>query len=181
MTTTSSLGRKPNWAIRNTFTASVKSSPSIPSCVRWARLSHPRLVRIVTASVADANSSTWCVQKSAFSWLYWCGCDDSASLPGLGPRKTRRKQRAAHARGGDTASGRRGTGGNEGSGHGFCPGGPECRPLLSFWNYTTESPGSPCGGRTYLTGEAGRGELSLIHISEPTRRTPISYAVFCLK
>src|SRR5680860_1403302 len=24
-------------------------------------------------------------------------------------------------------------------------------------------------------------ELSLIHISEPTRRTPISYAVFCLK
>src|SRR5665647_3819562 len=28
----------------------------------------------------------------------------------------------------------------------------------------------------------GGGEnLSLIHISEPTRRTPISYAVFCLK
>ena len=26
-----------------------------------------------------------------------------------------------------------------------------------------------------------KGELSLIHISEPTRRTPISYAVFCLK
>ena len=25
------------------------------------------------------------------------------------------------------------------------------------------------------------GILSLIHISEPTRRTPISYAVFCLK
>src|SRR5665647_3812596 len=25
------------------------------------------------------------------------------------------------------------------------------------------------------------GALSLIHISEPTRRTPISYAVFCLK
>src|SRR5680860_1675206 len=25
------------------------------------------------------------------------------------------------------------------------------------------------------------GSLSLIHISEPTRRTPISYAVFCLK
>src|SRR5665647_3795727 len=24
-------------------------------------------------------------------------------------------------------------------------------------------------------------QLSLIHISEPTRRTPISYAVFCLK
>src|SRR5665647_3629860 len=26
-----------------------------------------------------------------------------------------------------------------------------------------------------------KGLLSLIHISEPTRRTPISYAVFCLK
>src|SRR5680860_1820764 len=26
-----------------------------------------------------------------------------------------------------------------------------------------------------------RRYLSLIHISEPTRRTPISYAVFCLK
>ena len=26
-----------------------------------------------------------------------------------------------------------------------------------------------------------KGGLSLIHISEPTRRTPISYAVFCLK
>src|SRR5664279_2374438 len=32
-------------------------------------------------------------------------------------------------------------------------------------------------------GGASRGprSLSLIHISEPTRRTPISYAVFCLK
>src|SRR5665647_2175656 len=29
---------------------------------------------------------------------------------------------------------------------------------------------------------AGGGvDLALIHISEPTRRTPISYAVFCLK
>ena len=28
---------------------------------------------------------------------------------------------------------------------------------------------------------AACGGLSLIHISEPTRRTPISYAVFCLK
>src|SRR5665647_474460 len=27
----------------------------------------------------------------------------------------------------------------------------------------------------------GTQSLSLIHISEPTRRTPISYAVFCLK
>src|SRR5680860_1742058 len=33
---------------------------------------------------------------------------------------------------------------------------------------------------TFGTG-ATTGTLSLIHISEPTRRTPISYAVFCLK
>ena len=31
-------------------------------------------------------------------------------------------------------------------------------------------------------GQSAEGyNLSLIHISEPTRRTPISYAVFCLK
>ena len=30
-------------------------------------------------------------------------------------------------------------------------------------------------------GLYGISDLSLIHISEPTRRTPISYAVFCLK
>src|SRR5664279_111516 len=36
-------------------------------------------------------------------------------------------------------------------------------------------------GRSFL-GDARRIlALSLIHISEPTRRTPISYAVFCLK
>src|SRR5680860_1283671 len=32
-----------------------------------------------------------------------------------------------------------------------------------------------------LFGIAPLENLSLIHISEPTRRTPISYAVFCLK
>src|SRR5665647_1987960 len=33
-----------------------------------------------------------------------------------------------------------------------------------------------------LKQHLGKGYvLSLIHISEPTRRTPISYAVFCLK
>src|SRR5680860_334974 len=36
-----------------------------------------------------------------------------------------------------------------------------------------------CYGRDY--GVGGVRGLSLIHISEPTRRTPISYAVFCLK
>ena len=35
-----------------------------------------------------------------------------------------------------------------------------------------------CGKKPDL---AAMQDLSLIHISEPTRRTPISYAVFCLK
>src|SRR5664279_4925783 len=35
--------------------------------------------------------------------------------------------------------------------------------------------------RAFLANGAAEGwYLSLIHISEPTRRTPISYAVFCL-
>src|SRR5664279_1000514 len=50
---------------------------------------------------------------------------------------------------------------------------------------------NPCipGGRLQLHRRISTGmktdpveeDLSLIHISEPTRRTPISYAVFCLK
>src|SRR5664279_2236745 len=36
-------------------------------------------------------------------------------------------------------------------------------------------------GVTVINNGAPGFELSLIHISEPTRRTPISYAVFCLK
>ena len=43
----------------------------------------------------------------------------------------------------------------------------------------------PTSGKVLLKGEDITGvppyKLSLIHISEPTRRTPISYAVFCLK
>src|SRR5680860_1779556 len=37
--------------------------------------------------------------------------------------------------------------------------------------------------QTILRGSTDQAlsPLSLIHISEPTRRTPISYAVFCLK
>ena len=34
---------------------------------------------------------------------------------------------------------------------------------------------------SYEEEKQGVTKLSLIHISEPTRRTPISYAVFCLK
>src|SRR5665647_2013108 len=37
-----------------------------------------------------------------------------------------------------------------------------------------------CQGGQFLFEKEFQG-LSLIHISEPTRRTPISYAVFCLK
>src|SRR5665647_3843695 len=37
------------------------------------------------------------------------------------------------------------------------------------------------GWKRPLTSERLVRLLSLIHISEPTRRTPISYAVFCLK
>ena len=38
------------------------------------------------------------------------------------------------------------------------------------------------GARAFSGWAAGQVfQLSLIHISEPTRRTPISYAVFCLK
>src|SRR5680860_1792572 len=33
----------------------------------------------------------------------------------------------------------------------------------------------------FTSGATESNNLSLIHISEPTRRTPISYAVFCLK
>src|SRR5665647_188075 len=43
----------------------------------------------------------------------------------------------------------------------------------------------PCKGGIRFhpqeTIDTVRALLSLIHISEPTRRTPISYAVFCLK
>src|SRR5664279_6241991 len=35
--------------------------------------------------------------------------------------------------------------------------------------------------RSQLRDALAKRALSLIHISEPTRRTPISYAVFCLK
>src|SRR5680860_1350063 len=35
--------------------------------------------------------------------------------------------------------------------------------------------------RFVLDAKSSTQDLALIHISEPTRRTPISYAVFCLK
>src|SRR5680860_1819988 len=41
--------------------------------------------------------------------------------------------------------------------------------------------GNEAAGVVQGVGAGVTGFLSLIHISEPTRRTPISYAVFCLK
>src|SRR5665647_3848056 len=40
---------------------------------------------------------------------------------------------------------------------------------------------SRCMKSTLMPFTPHSSNLSLIHISEPTRRTPISYAVFCLK
>src|SRR5680860_1846788 len=45
----------------------------------------------------------------------------------------------------------------------------------------TQIPNDTKGGVVSRIKIMGDMNLSLIHISEPTRRTPISYAVFCLK
>src|SRR5664279_2773918 len=67
-----------------------------------------------------------------------------------------------------------------------------------WWAFVATSPNPSKGGAEEIAGFAlyyirystWKGQrmyledivvLSLIHISEPTRRTPISYAVFCLK
>ena len=61
----------------------------------------------------------------------------------------------------------------------FTFGGGEANVAVSLANYgldaafVTKLP-------AHAIGQAAIN-LSLIHISEPTRRTPISYAVFCLK
>src|SRR5664279_110436 len=44
----------------------------------------------------------------------------------------------------------------------------------------TTPPAALADWRYLVTPTVGGLALSLIHISEPTRRTPISYAVFCL-
>ena len=46
-----------------------------------------------------------------------------------------------------------------------------------------EAAGDATSGASPITAEevAAAQQLSLIHISEPTRRVVISYAVFCLK
>ena len=50
-------------------------------------------------------------------------------------------------------------------------------PIEDFSNHITETNGQ---FNADIQAE-DMLNLSLIHISEPTRRTPISYAVFCLK
>ena len=49
-----------------------------------------------------------------------------------------------------------------------------------IWSLRLETPGQPVHHFDAVSGRAHR-QLSLIHISEPTRRYAISYAVFCLK
>src|SRR5680860_1787210 len=57
---------------------------------------------------------------------------------------------------------------------GVCP--PTCRGQFRAW------PTYPGNDQAHhQIPFRARRTLSLIHISEPTRRTPISYAVFCLK
>src|SRR5664279_2027379 len=60
---------------------------------------------------------------------------------------------------------------------------PACRLLPSQYPAAPYSPhkrdGTPPRPKAVETLHVQH--LSLIHISEPTRRTPISYAVFCLK
>src|SRR5664279_5930930 len=52
--------------------------------------------------------------------------------------------------------------------------------FLTLYTFSTENWGRPDEEVSALMGIMVQS-LSLIHISEPTRRTPISYAVFCLK
>src|SRR5680860_1824473 len=58
---------------------------------------------------------------------------------------------------------------------------PLPRSIIEFY-YKSDALGDPLVSEEHVTAFnwASAQELSLIHISEPTRRTPISYAVFCL-
>src|SRR5665647_3768937 len=50
-------------------------------------------------------------------------------------------------------------------------------PVAKFTDLTA----GDLDGSAYEVSSTDAPGISLIHISEPTRRTPISYAVFCLK
>src|SRR5680860_783194 len=67
----------------------------------------------------------------------------------------------------------------------FKPGGVGCpaeQRLVSGPRHSNAAePRSPPRSRPWACRYPAAWSLSLIHISEPTRRTPISYAVFCLK
>src|SRR5680860_1624246 len=58
-------------------------------------------------------------------------------------------------------------------------------PVLGYETWTkiefVESGGPEGVDWNFFKRQCVHCTLSLIHISEPTRRTPISYAVFCLK
>src|SRR5665647_197558 len=53
--------------------------------------------------------------------------------------------------------------------------------IFCFYGYGREDEHKLRVGEEHPEGQQHPIYLSLIHISEPTRRTPISYAVFCLK
>ena len=54
-------------------------------------------------------------------------------------------------------------------------------PIQGLMNVTMEKIHQMVDSNTIIGKPITTEDLSLIHISEPTRRTPISYAVFCLK
>ena len=56
-----------------------------------------------------------------------------------------------------------------------------CAENLMAGKVVIEKNAGSCFGAAIRGGDLICKGLSLIHISEPTRRTPISYAVFCLK
>src|SRR5680860_1680892 len=64
---------------------------------------------------------------------------------------------------------------------GVCGKDPGTSALQDLLTYTLRGLGQAARAARAEGTETVEADLSLIHISEPTRRTPITYAVFCLK
>src|SRR5664279_5799013 len=58
---------------------------------------------------------------------------------------------------------------------------PKAQPNASRRDAYPPEGGNQGSSLSFMQAQHLDPNLSLIHISEPTRRTPISYAVFCLK
>src|SRR5680860_1479004 len=56
---------------------------------------------------------------------------------------------------------------------------PASRIRRRWVRATSDTTECDCGQNGRIMSQSEDVDLSLIHISEPTRRTPISYAVFC--